>query len=95
MLIVNYWLVQSSDGLVTSGKTVLPSEQMIIENGCHVIGTKVLLSYSQGNSCHHFVIQVTGRTHGQCSALNLIQYHMYEKKIKRTDTSLKKREKEL
>ena len=52
MLIVNYWLVQSSDGLVTSGKTVLPSEQMIIENGCHVIGTKVLLSYSQGNSCH-------------------------------------------
>lgn len=52
MLIVNYWLVQSSDGLVTSGKIVLPSEQMIIENGCHVIGTKALLSYSQGNSCH-------------------------------------------
>jgi hypothetical protein len=72
MLIVNYWLVQSSDGLVTSGKTVLPSEQMIIENGCHVIDTKVLLSYSQGNSCHYFVIQFTGRTHGQCSALNLI-----------------------
>ena len=54
MLIVNYWLAQRSDGLVTSGKTVLPSELMIIENGCHVIGTKVLLSSSQDNACHLF-----------------------------------------
>jgi hypothetical protein len=36
-----------SDGLVASAKAaVLPSEQTIIENGCHVIGTKVLLSSS-------------------------------------------------
>lgn len=55
MLIVNYWLARSSDGLVTSGKTVLPAEQMIIENGCHVIGTEVLLSSSQGNSCHYLL----------------------------------------
>ncbi|AQL09719.1 Type IV inositol polyphosphate 5-phosphatase 7 [Zea mays] len=35
------------DGLVASAKAaVLPSEQTIIENGCHVIGTKVLLSSS-------------------------------------------------
>ena len=54
MLIVNYWLAQRSDGLANSGKTVLPSELMIIENGCHVIGTKVLLSSSQDNACHLF-----------------------------------------
>jgi len=54
MLIVNFWLAQRSDGLATSGKTLLPFEQMIIENGCHVIGTKVLLSSSQDNACHLF-----------------------------------------
>jgi hypothetical protein len=44
-LIVNYMC--GSDGLVASAKAaVLPSEQTIIENGCHVIGTKVLLSSS-------------------------------------------------
>lgn len=48
-LIVNYMC--GSDGLVASAKAaVLPSEQTIIENGCHVIGTKVLLSSSSRDS---------------------------------------------
>jgi hypothetical protein len=44
MLIVNYWLVQGSDRLATSGKTVLPSEQMTVGNGYHVIATDMMPS---------------------------------------------------